>query len=241
MNLDKFFKATVPRFEKHAKYVFKNKKLLLEALTHSSFSNNYKYLKLNSNERLEFLGDSVLSLVISHSLYCKYENYDEGQLSKFRATIVCEQSLAKVAVDYNFGQYLLLGKGEEMTKGRERASILANMSEAIIGAIYLDGGYQNALEFIENFISPMISCCEDIFNCAPFVDYKTILQEKIQKKGTSVHIEYVVVKEIGPDHDKQFFVEVRINDSTIGYGKGKSKKEAEQDAAKTALSGFGGK
>lgn len=235
MNIEKLSKKIIPGFEEYIKYTFINKDIVLTALTHSSFANNYKYLELDNNERLEFLGDAVLNLCISHMLYERYKDYDEGQLSKFRASIVCEQSLSKVSVDNNFGQYLLLGKGEEMTKGRERASILADMVEAIIGAIYLDGGYHEAYKFVDRFISPMIFCCEDIFNCAPFVDYKTILQEKLQKRGTCIHIEYVVTKESGPDHDKQFFVEVRMDGEPLGNGEGKSKKEAEQNSAKNAL------
>lgn len=238
MNLERILKKNVSKFEEYAGYVFNNKNILINAFTHSSFANNHKYLSLGSNERLEFLGDSVLNLIISDILYKKYVHYDEGQLSKFRATIVCEQSLAKVANDNLFGQYILLGKGEELTGGRERASILADMTEAIIGAVYLDGGYQSAFEFVQKFVSPMISCCEDIFHCAPFVDYKTLLQEKLQKQG-NVHIEYVVIKEAGPDHDKHFYVEVHLNSERIGFGEGKSKKEAEQNSARDALTEMG--
>ena len=183
-----------------------------------------------SNERLEFLGDSVLDLVVSEFLYRKHNNLSEGDLSKLRASIVCEAFLLKASKQINLGNFILLGKGEEMTGGRERASILADAFEAVIGAIYIDGGLDSAKEFINNFI---ISFMESLSGTI-IEDYKTHLQEIIQKDSKKP-LTYRVVSEEGPDHNKHFEVEVRHDGKVLGVGSGRTKKEAEQKAAFAAL------
>ncbi|MDR1773965.1 MAG: ribonuclease III [Clostridioides sp.] len=200
-----------------------------EALTHRSYSNENK--KFNFNERFEFLGDSVLSIVVSDYLFKQEKELLEGELSKQRATIVCEKALCEVAKQINLGDYLLLGKGEESTGGRVRSSILADAVEAVIAAIYLDGGLEKSREFIMKFFGKII---EDTRKGNIFRDYKTHLQEVLQKDG-SIDIWYKVVDEKGPDHNKEFIVQVGSGNRVLGMGKGKSKKEAEQHAAKVAL------
>ncbi len=217
--------------KKTIKYEFKNKELLMEALTHSSYANEKK---LNVyNERLEFLGDSVLGIVISDYLFRNYPKLPEGELTKTRAKIVCEPTLADCARIIALGDYLLLGKGEEATGGRYRTSLLADAFEALIGAIYLDGGIQSAQEFI---LSNMKNIIKDAIEGKIFIDYKTKLQEIIQNQGNNT-ITYELIDEDGPDHNKTFFTQVKKNDIVIGYGNGKSKKESEQNAAKMALRG----
>lgn len=211
------------------KYTFKNKNYIKNALTHSSFANESRK-KISSNERLEFLGDSVLSIVVSDYIFAHCPDLQEGNLSKLRASLVCEKTLCKFSKSLEVGNFLKLSKGEMHSKGDERPSILADAFEAIIAAIYLDGGIKNAREFILRFVVPEINNQKNL----EFKDYKTILQEIIQKNKEEV-ISYNLVKEYGPDHDKHFEVEVKLNSNVIGKGGGRSKKEAEQQAAREAL------
>ncbi|HOC32500.1 MAG TPA: ribonuclease III [Ruminococcus flavefaciens] len=215
-------------FENIIGYTFKNKELIEQALSHSSYANEKKRAG-GSNERLEFLGDSVLSIVVSDYLY-KNINVPEGELTKMRASLVCEKSLFVFAQQIELGEFLHLGKGEENTGGRERPSILADAFEAVIAAIYLDGGMEAAAKHILRFMP------EDIKRTKKPVlsDFKTLLQEVVQKNPEE-KVEYVLIGEEGPDHNKRFVVEVCLNSQVIGKGKGKSKKEAEQLAAKEAL------
>lgn len=210
-------------------YSYKNISLLKEALTHSSYANEGKKSGRN-NERLEFLGDSVLSIIVAEHLFTHYKHFPEGELTKLRASLVCEKSLHKFALKINLGDYLLLGKGEENTGGRERPSILADAFEAVIASIYLDGGLEQARSFVLKFIPDQI----DMSTVSVLSDYKTALQEIIQKNREE-KIEYVLVDEVGPDHNKTFIVEVHLNSNVIGNGNGRSKKQAEQLAAKEAL------
>lgn len=221
--------ANLENFEKIIDYTFKDKNLLTQALSHSSYANEKKRPG-GSNERLEFLGDSVLSIVVSEYLYTHLTNIAEGELTKLRASLVCEKSLHIFAQEINLGEYLLLGKGEENTGGRERSSILADAFEAVIAAIYLDGGFEAVSRHILRFIPKDLN---DQKNAA-FHDFKTILQEIVQKNPEE-KVEYILVGEEGPDHNKRFVVEVCLNSNVIGKGTGKSKKEAEQMAAKEAL------
>ena len=229
MNVNKKAIYNISRFEDTIKYTFENKSYILEALTHSSYSNENKDYKFN--ERLEFLGDSVLSIVISDYLFKKEKNLPEGELTKLRANIVCEESLSEVAAQINLGEFLLLGKGEEATGGRERISILADALEAVIAAIYLDGGLEEAKRFIFEYMEQII---ENSIKGKIFRDYKTYLQEILQSKGEQ-NIWYKLIEEKGPDHNKRFVMEVGVNDEVLGVGEGKSKKDAEQVAAKNAL------
>ena len=217
------------QFESYIRYHFKNKHLLLEALSHSSYANEKKRCR-NSNERLEFLGDSVLSIVTADYLYHTFPHLPEGELTKLRASLVCEKALHVFAQEIHLGDFLLLGKGEEHTGGRTRSSILADLFEAVIAAIYLDGGMQPAKQHVLRFITKSVQHMETV----QFRDYKTALQEIIQKNPEE-KVEYVLADETGPDHNKAFTVEVCLNSNIIGTGVGKSKKEAEQMAAKEAL------
>ncbi|MCT4662486.1 MAG: ribonuclease III [Tissierellales bacterium] len=212
-------------------YCFNEKSVLNTAFMHSSYVNEQKDTKIQSNERLEFLGDSVLSLVISDYLFNKFHDLPEGELTKLRAIIVCEASLASVSRRINLGEYLLLGKGEEFTGGRERTSILADLFEALLAAIYSDGGFQNAKEFALANLTYVIN---DALEGKLFWDYKTHLQEELQKNSIA-EIGYKVVSSKGPDHNKTFVVEVSNLGKLLGVGQGKSKKDAEQEAAKNAL------
>ena len=209
-------------------YEFKNRNLLILALTHSSYANEKKLGKVGCNERLEFLGDAVLELISSDFLYKKYIQIPEGELTKKRASLVCEPSLAYCARDFGLPQYLLLGKGEDMTGGRNRDSIVSDATEALLGAIYLDGGFASAKEFVLKFI------LNDLENKQLFYDSKTILQEIVQEKGTHL-VEYRLMKEEGPDHNKSFTVEARVNGRLMGTGTGHTKKAAEQAAAYQAI------
>ncbi|CEI73657.1 MULTISPECIES: ribonuclease III [Romboutsia] len=229
MKLKKDILKNIDEFENIIEYKFKNKEYILEALTHSSYSNENK--EYDFNERLEFLGDSVLSIVVSEYLFKKERNLPEGELTKLRANIVCEESLSEAANEINLGIYMLLGKGEEATGGRYRMSILADAFEAVIAAIYLDGGLEPARVFILKYMEGIIC---DSRKGKIFRDYKTHLQEVLQGKGES-NIWYRLVDEKGPDHNKRFIMEVGINERVLGVGEGKSKKEAEQIAAKKAL------
>ena len=216
-------------FQKKIGYTFKDEKLLYEALSHSSFANENKKMR-NSNERLEFLGDSVLSIVVSDYIFEHFKHLPEGELTKLRASLVCEKALFEFSKQIELGKFIFLGKGEEMTGGRERASIVSDAMEAVIAAIYLDGGIEPASKHIMSFIPKDISP----EHSTSFHDYKTSLQEIIQKNPEE-KIEYHLKGESGPDHNKKFTVQVLLNNNVIGEGVGKSKKSAEQDAAKEAL------
>jgi len=218
--------------EKNLDYKFKNVELLRTALTHSSYANENKMRVTDNNERLEFLGDVVVNFIVSHYLYKKYPNYPEGELTKVRAKVVCESSLAFIARKIQLGNYILLGKGEEATGGRDRDSILADASEALVGAIYMDSGLDITNEvLLKNFETDLVYA---VAKGALFVDYKTDLQETLQKK-TKAKIEYKVVKEEGPDHNKIFHIDLMVDNQVAGTGSGRNKKEAEQMAAKDAL------
>lgn len=218
----------IEEFEEIIGYKFKNRELLTNALSHSSYANEKKHTG-GSNERLEFLGDSVLSIVVSDYLY-KNINVPEGDLTKMRASLVCEKSLFIFAQKIHLGEFMMLGRGEENTGGRERPSILADAFEAVIAAIYLDGGIVPVSKHILRFMPEDLAISKKpVFN-----DFKTLLQEIVQKNPEE-KVGYYIIGEEGPDHDKRFVVEVRLNSQVIGTGKGKSKKEAEQFAAKEAL------
>ena len=210
-------------------YKFHNITLLQNALTHSSYANEHWHDSLKSNERLEFLGDSILGMVVADHLYRSFPNRPEGELTRMRADMVCETSLAKAAETLGLGQHLLLGHGEMQGGGRKRASILADAMESVIAACYLDGGMDAAKALIEKLILPNVPK-EQLHNR----DYKTALQEKVQQKKNQV-ISYRLVSEEGPDHDKHFTVEVLLNGISVGTGTGSSKKRAEQAAAQNAL------
>jgi ribonuclease-3 len=214
------------------KYRFEDIELLETALTHSSYANEHGMHASKSNQRLEFLGDTVLGLVVSEYLFMKYPFYPEGELTKIRAKVVSEPSLALAARKINLGKFLLLGKGEENTGGRDRDSILADASEAITGAIFMDSNYDAVREFLlKNFEMIIVKA---VAKGSLFIDYKTGLQEKLQKV-TKEKLVYSVVKEEGPDHNKLFHVDVSVGGDVIGSGIGRNKKEAEQMAAKEAL------
>ena len=211
-------------------YSFKEKKLLLTALTHSSYANENRSEGIECNERLEFLGDSVLGQVVATYLFLQFPQMPEGQMTRLRAELVCEQSLYEIAKALELGRYIRLGRGEEHTGGRHRESILADAVEALIAAMYLDGGIDTAKDFIyKHLLSDA-----DIEQAHPVSDYKTALQELVQKKhGQS--LSYETVSESGPDHNKTFTVELRLNGKIIGTGSGRTKKEAEQLAAKSGI------
>jgi ribonuclease III, bacterial len=209
-------------------YTFQNINLLKQAMTHSSFSNENKLDKLMNNERLEFLGDAVLEVISSEFLFGKYTKMPEGDLTKLRASIVCEPTLATCARNINLGDFLLLGKGEDNTGGRGRDSIISDALEALIGAIYLDGGFASAKEFVLTFI------LTDIEDKHLFYDSKTILQEIIQGEYSG-NLTYAIIEESGPDHNKEFKVNALLEETIIGTGKGRTKKAAEQQAAYKAI------
>jgi len=224
-------KNTILDFENSLDLNFDDKRLLQRALTHKSFPNENKTLALKDNERLEFLGDSVLSLAVSTYIFKKFSDFPEGELAKMRAVVVSAPILAEAAKEIELGEFLLLGKGEEMTGGRERDSILADSMEAIFGALYLDQGFDTAGELILKLLKKDII---DVAEGNHIQDYKTMLQEVIQENG-NLRPEYEVVDEEGPDHNKTFIVAVKIDNKSLGSGQGSSKKEAEQEAAKFAL------
>ncbi|SDD47704.1 ribonuclease III [Sporomusa acidovorans] len=211
--------------------VFSDYKLLHQALIHTSYANETKGANIRHNERLEFLGDAVLDLIITSYLFSQCPQLPEGELTKARAQVVCEQTLAKRALELGIGEYLLLGKGEALSGGRERISILADAFEAIIGAVYLDSGFRSAAKYVLHQLKSELVLVErgDYLK-----DYKTWLQEVVQKNNDS-KIAYEVISERGPDHDKSFEVVALVNGERMGSGWGKSKKEAEQHAAKQAL------
>lgn len=219
------------QFEKTIGYSFSNVDNLTLAFTHSSYANEYRNENIQSNERLEFLGDAVLNIIISEYIYSNFPHLSEGEMTKMRANIVCEASLDKCAAKISIGQYLLLGKGEELTGGRTRASILSDAFEAVLGAVYLDGGMDNAKKFVINNMSGIINESATGLN---YTDYKTQLQEIIQKNSDR-KVSYEIIEERGPDHNKIFVSQVKVCDTVMGTGEGKSKKEAEQNAAKIAI------
>ena len=211
--------------EKKAGYQFHSQKLLSQALTHRSYPNEHSGDKSECNERLEFLGDAVLELVSSEFLFQKYPDMPEGELTRTRASLVCEPTLAYCAGELDLGSYLRLGKGEDATGGRLRHSVVSDAMEALIGAIYLDGGFDSAKAFIHRFI------LNDMEHKKLFYDSKTILQEIVQGRGNSEELNYVLLRESGPDHNKRFEVAARLGDEEIGRGIGRTKKAAEQLAA----------
>ena len=211
-------------FQQVIGYQFQNKNLLRQALTHSSYANEKHMHRLSDNERLEFLGDAVLEIISSEYLFNTYQDKPEGDLTKLSASIVCEPTLALCTKEMDLGKYLYLGKGEDMTGGRSRKSILSDALEAVIGAIYLDGGFASAKEFILRFI------LTDIEHKQLFYDSKTILQEIVQASHKE-ELGYRLVKEEGPDHNKHFVAEAYVGDRVIGQGEGRTKKGAEQEAA----------
>ena len=210
-------------------YRFKNITLLQNALTHSSYANEFWRDSLRSNERLEFLGDSILGMVVAEHLYRTFPDRPEGELTRMRADMVCERALAKVANRLSLGDHLLLGHGEEQGGGRTRPSILADAVESVIAACFLDGGMEASRKLIESFI-----LCEVPVTRLSNADYKTAFQERVQQKKDQT-IGYQLVGESGPDHDKSFQVEVLLNGKVVGTGTGSSKKRAEQDAARNAM------
>ncbi|MEE0809161.1 MAG: ribonuclease III [Acutalibacteraceae bacterium] len=216
--------------ENRLNYQFKDKNLLKNALTHSSYANEIRN-GITSNERLEFLGDSILSLIVSEHIYTRFPDMPEGELTRLRASLVCEKALCGFSREIGLGEHLLLGRGEDKGGGRERDSILADAFEAVLAAVFLDGGMENAKKHVMNFVLREINCNNDEND---FKDYKTLLQEIIQRNPEE-YVTYILTDEKGPDHDKLFTVEVKLNSNTIGTGSGKSKKRAEQMAAKQAL------
>ena len=223
--------------EKKLGYTFRNPALLSEALSHSSYANEHRNAKLSSNERLEFLGDSVLGFVTAEYLFAGHPDLPEGDLTRIRAALVCEQSLYEVASKLELGRYLKLGRGEEAGGGRQHTSILADATEAVFAAVYLDGGIQPASALIHRVLlnAERESAVEERRR-----DYKTALQELVQRQADQV-LSYRMVGEHGPDHAKVFSAEVLLNGKAIGSGSGHSKKEAEQSAARSALAYLGDK
>lgn len=219
------------KFEQRIGYSFQNRALLVNALTHSSYAHEKQMKKSEDNERLEFLGDAVLELVSSEFLYGEHPDMQEGDLTKLRASLVCEFNLAQSAREVGIGEYLRLGKGEDMTGGRERDSVLSDACEAVIGALYLDGGFTSAKEFI------MAHILNDIEHKTLFYDSKTILQELVQNEYKGV-LHYELISETGPDHNKCFVVCAYMNDTALMEGTGRTKKAAEQNAAYQSLLRF---
>ncbi len=220
--------SKIEELEEIIGYKFKDKSLLELALTHSSYSNDQKKGKMHNNERLEFLGDAVLELTSSEVLFHEYREKTEGELTRLRASLVCEPTLADCARKIHLGDYLLLSHGEDRTGGRNRDSVISDAFEALIGAIYLDGGYNSSKTFIKKYV------LNDIENKQLFFDSKTILQELLQKDYKE-RVEYVLTREYGPDHDKHFAVDAVFRHRVIGSGEGTTKKRAEQQAAYEAI------
>ncbi len=214
--------------EEKLDYTFQDSSLLENALTHSSCANESRGT-LSSNERLEFLGDSILGMVVADHLYRNHPDLPEGELTRTRAALVCEESLVEVAQELNLGEYLKLGKGEEAGGGRHRPSIQADAVEAVLAAVYLDGGIGSARKIIHKYILR-----REIAGLTKPRDYKTALQELVQRESGQV-LQYRLTGEEGPDHDKRFFMEVLLNGKAVGTGTGRSKKEAEQMAAQAAI------
>ncbi len=216
-------------------YHFRDLKLLRQALSHSSYANEHRQEHAKDNERLEFLGDAVLEVASSEFLFLEYPRMPEGDMTKLRASLVCEPTLARCAREISLPEYLLLGKGEEHTGGRQRDSIVSDAMEAVIGAIYLDGGFANAKDFVRKYI------LTDIEHKKLFYDSKTILQEIVQRDYKEEEVSYKLTGEEGPDHAKRFLVEVQIGGKTEGCGAGSTKKAAEQEAAYQAILALKGK
>lgn len=219
------------KIESKLGYEFCDKQLLENALTHSSCIQDRTEKVIKSNQRLEFLGDAFLDAIISEELYKSLPNMEEGRLTKIRSRVVCAESLAAVGKEIGIGEHILLGSGEKRTGGSKKISITADTMEALIGAIYLDGGYRETRAFILRHFSNKLS---EAIESGAGADYKTTLQEILQADGERGFF-YRVINEDGPDHEKTFYVELVLNDQVIGWGKGMSKKEAEQNAAKAAL------
>lgn len=221
-------KMETKRLEKQIGYIFQDKSKLENALRHTSYANEHK---VDSNEKLEFLGDSILEFVSSEYLYQTYPNLKEGEMTKVRAAVVCEQSLYQIAKEHSFSDFLLVGRSERASGGNKKPAILADSVEAVIAAMYLDGGLEPAKRFILDNLKKEIELATKHVGLK---DYKTVLQEKLQEQG-EVHIHYEIIGENGPDHNKTFEAEVFIENKSLATGKGKSKKEAEMQAAKKAL------
>lgn len=225
------FSENMKTLEGRLGYSFKNKKLLLKALTHSSYKNENPHESEEDNERLEFLGDSVLGLAVAEALYKAQPELDESLMAKYKAYLVSRMSLSTIAKEIGLGGFLRLGRGELKTGGYEKEGILADAFEAVIGAIFLDSSYENARDTVYRLMGPVI---EECIKEGYIYDYKSNLQELTQQKFNSLP-EYIVVSEEGKDHDKVFTVEVIINGQTLGIGRGHSKKEAQMEAAREAL------
>lgn len=221
------------KLEKALGYTFRTKILLITALTHSSYANENKKSGISSNERLEFLGDSILGFLVAAHLYHIEPDMPEGKMTRTRADLVCEKSLETAANTLELGTFLRVGRGEEHSGGRQRPSILADAFEAVLAAVYIDGGIEPVNAIVMWLILPLLSTEDQLF-----ADFKTALQERVQKKNKQT-LTYHMVGESGPDHLKEFSIEVRLNGVVKGIGKGKNKKEAEQVAAKAALSEMG--
>ena len=218
----------IEKFEQNIGYTFKNKKLIQTALTHKSYANENK---IQSNEKLEFLGDAILEFVTSKYLYENYKKLKEGEMTKVRATVVCEESLYKIALKHNFSDFLIIGKSERACHGNTKPAILADSVEAVIAAMFLDSDLENARKFIIDNLKEAIEIASQNVGKK---DYKTVLQEKLQEHG-SVHIEYNIIKEDGPDHNKVFTAEVKCNGESLAIGTGSTKKQAEMEAAHKVL------
>ena len=224
--------AEVRTFAEHNGIPMRNFGLLDVALTHTSYANEHKNKVIHDNERLEFLGDAVLDLVVGEYLFLRFPDWPEGELTRAKASVVCKPACAECAAKFHVGDYMLLGKGEEMSGGRSRVSILGNAFEAVIGAIYLDNNYEVASRFILGHMKKFL----DLVDRGEYDhDYKTDLQEIVQKHG-DVNIHYEVVRDEGPDHDKTIWMQITVNGKPMGTGMGKNKKEAAQKAAKEAIS-----
>ena len=219
----------IEKLEEDIGYKFNDKRLLKKALTHTSYAYEHN---VESNEKLEFLGDSILEFISSEYIYENYSNLKEGEMTKVRATVVCESSLYKIAKKHNFNEYIYIGKSEKLSKGNEKPAILADSVEAIIAAMYIDGGIEAAKEFIIKNLKEEIKIATTHVGLK---DYKTVLQEKLQKHG-NIKITYKIINETGPDHEKTFEAEVEVEGKKLANGIGKSKKQAEMEAAKKALS-----
>jgi ribonuclease-3 len=228
-------KESFRKLQERTGFPFRNAALLKQAFTHTSYVNEQRGARISDNERLEFLGDAVLQLTVSEYLYRKYPQRPEGELTRLRAGIVCEPSLVRFAEALEFGQVVLLGKGEELTGGRTRPSLLADAFEAFVGALYLDQGLEAVRQFLDRHLFPHLP--DD--GRAPLKDYKTELQEKVQQLGQGP-LEYRIVEERGPAHDREFVAVAIVGRQTLGSGAGRSKKEAEQQAASEALRALAG-
>ncbi|MDN7241277.1 ribonuclease III [Planococcus sp. N028] len=223
-------RAAFDQLQQELNIAFKQPALLYQAFTHSSYVNEHRRRHYTDNERLEFLGDAVLELSVSHYLYMKYPQMSEGELTKLRAAIVCEPSLVLFANELNFGKYILLGKGEELTGGRTRPALLADVFESFIGALYLDQGLEPVVAFLEVVLFPKV----EIGAFSHVMDYKSQLQELVQQKNNGA-LTYEIIDEKGPAHSRIFVTRVSLADKELGIGNGRSKKEAEQQAAQLAI------